>query len=172
MKKAFLAVHRALDIAEKAIVGTGVLAASFIIFVNVVMRYGFSHSFAWAEELTRYIMFWVTFLGGNLCVQNNIHVKMDLLHVKLPKKAAKALVSFTYLVCIAGCVFLLGYGVQLTNQIFTLGQVATSMPWLKMWVVNLAIPIFAVIGIKDYLWLLILNIRSKDEIVKTLEGAS
>ncbi len=171
-KKIFLTVNRVITRIEETIVAIGVLTATFLIFYNVILRQFSTQSLTWAEELTRYIMIWVTFFGGNLCVQNNVHVKMDLLHIKLPKKAAKTLVSLTYLVCIAGCLFLAYTGYHLTVQIATLGQVSPSMPWLKMWVINISVPIFAVIGVKDYVWLLWLNIRSREEIVKEIGGAS
>jgi len=170
MKKCLKWIDDSITKIEKGIVAAGVLAASFIIFFNVISRSMLNHSFTWAEEMTRYIMVWVTFFGSNLCVQNNIHVKMDLLHVKLPHKAAKVLVSVSYFLCIAGCLFLTYFGWKLTMQIMSLGQVSTAMPWLKMWIVNIAIPIFGIIAIKDYCRLLIKNLISRDEIVKELGG--
>ena len=38
---------------EQFVIGILMIAASFVLFVNVVARYGFNEGFAWAEELTR-----------------------------------------------------------------------------------------------------------------------
>lgn len=154
--------------AEEYAVGIGVLATVVLIFIDVCMRHLTDQSLVWAEELVRYIIIWVTFLGGNLAVQRNVHVKMDIVHIKAPKKVAKAVVSITYVICIIGCLFLTYVGAKLTRQVLKLDQVSSAMPWFKMWIVNLCVPIFGVIGIKDYVWLLILNIRDKDEIVKEI----
>ena len=37
-----------------------------LVFANVVGRYVFNRSFIWAEELSQYLMVWVTFLGAGL----------------------------------------------------------------------------------------------------------
>ena len=170
MKQILWKINTLVTNMEKIIVGTGVLTATFLIFYNVILRQFSARSLAWAEELTRYIMIWVTFFGANLCIQNNVHVKMDLLHIKLPAKAAKWIVSLTYVICIIGCVFLALTGYTLTLQIARLGQISSSMPWLKMWLVNICSPIFAVIGMKDYTWLLVLNILDREKIIKETGG--
>lgn len=168
MKAIFLKIDEMITRLEENLVGMGVLTTVFVIFIDICMRHFASHSLVWAEELVRYIIIWVTFLGGNLAVQHNVHVKMDIVHLKAPKKVAKVIVSLTYVICIAGCLFLTVVGARLTTQVFRLGQVSSAMPWFKMWLVNLSVPIFGIIGIKDYIWLLILNIREKDEIVKEI----
>lgn len=168
MKNVFLKFNSFLTHIEEIAVGIGVLATVTIIFVDVCMRHFASQSLVWAEELVRYLVIWVTFLGGNLAIQKNVHVKMDMVHIKAPKKIAKAVVSITYVICIIGCAFLVFVGARLTGQVFKLGQVSSAMPWFRMWLVNLSVPIFGVIGMKDYIWLFVLNIREKDEIVKEI----
>ena len=168
MKNVLVKVESLITHAEEYAAGIGVLATVALIFVDICMRHLADQSLVWAEELVRYIIIWVTFLGGNLAVQRNVHVKMDIVHIKAPKKIAKAVVSITYVICIIGCLFLTCVGAKLTSQVFKLGQVSSAMSWFKMWLVNLCVPIFGVIGIKDYVWLLILNIRDKDEIVKEI----
>lgn len=168
MKNVLAKVESFITRAEEYAVGIGVLATVVLIFIDICMRHLMDQSLVWAEELVRYIIIWVTFLGGNLAVQKNVHVKMDIIHIKAPKKVAKVVVSITYVICIIGCVFLTYVGAKLTGQVLKLGQVSSAMPWFKMWMVNLCVPIFGVIAIKDYVWLLILNIRDKDKIVKEI----
>lgn len=58
----FLAVHRVLVAL--------VLAAVFaIVFMNVVGRYGFGHSFAWVEEAARHLMILGAFAGAGLALR-------------------------------------------------------------------------------------------------------
>ena len=56
-ERAFLALNRWVLIVLLA-------AMSVIIFVNVVMRYTTHESLEWAEEVSRHMMIWLTFLGA------------------------------------------------------------------------------------------------------------
>ena len=66
-------------------------AMSIIIFTNVALRYLASYSFVWAEELARYLMIWMTFLGAGLVLRFGGHVGINSLHQVLPRRAAQAL---------------------------------------------------------------------------------
>ncbi|MCC7485195.1 MAG: TRAP transporter small permease subunit, partial [Burkholderiales bacterium] len=59
-----------------------VVIAQFAVLVAVVTaavfaRYVLNDSIVWAEELSRYLFIWVTFLGGGLGMGTNIHVGVD-----------------------------------------------------------------------------------------------
>ncbi len=168
MKKCLLLIDNILTRTEYVLVGAGVFATTFLIFINVVARYVFNNSLMWVEELVRYMMIWVTFLGADLCIKANIHVKMDLLHIKLPDKTVKFLICVTYIICIIGCCYLVKFGCVLTGKVIKTGQTSTAMFWLKIWYVDLAVPVFGVLAIKDYLILLILNLTHRGEIIKKI----
>jgi len=50
-----------------------------LVFTNVVTRYGFGFSINWAEEVSRFLMIWVTFLGAGLALREGRHVAIELL---------------------------------------------------------------------------------------------
>ena len=168
MKNALRRCDAVIKGAENLLVGSGVLAITAITFWNVVMRYVFNHSIMWAEELSRYIMIWITFVGANLCIRNNIHVKMDVVQVKLPFRMAKIVIGIVYAICAGGCVFLAVMGVRLTMNVSANNQISTAMPFLKMWLVYVSVPVFAILSVKDYLWLAYLNAVRRDEIVREI----
>ncbi len=72
---------------ENYIMSIGLLSISVIVFVNVIARYFFNTSFSWSEELARYIIVWVSFLGVSSCARFDAHVKVDLLPNLLKGKA-------------------------------------------------------------------------------------
>jgi TRAP-type C4-dicarboxylate transport system permease small subunit len=41
----------------------------FIVFINVIGRYGFGHSFAWSEEAARHLMIFGAFAGAGLALR-------------------------------------------------------------------------------------------------------
>ena len=49
------------------------------VFVQVVMRYGFSMSFLWGEELSLFAFIWSVFLGAAVGVRRKIHLGFDFL---------------------------------------------------------------------------------------------
>jgi C4-dicarboxylate transporter DctQ subunit len=172
LKQFFLKIDYALVRVQEVIAATGVIFATLVIFANAVLRYAFQASLPWAEDSVRYVMIWVVFLGCSLCVRRDMHVKIDVLLVRLPFKLEKALVCIIYMLCIAFCLFLLYYGGELVRRMRILGQISTSMLWLEMWVIVLALPVFGILGIKDYTQLIILNLMRKGEIVRTLGGGT
>ena len=67
----------------------GVMAV--LVFAHVVSRYSFNHSIIWVEELTRYMMVWVGFIGSGLVLRFGAHVAVDVFQDLLPARAAQAL---------------------------------------------------------------------------------
>ena len=54
------------------LVGMSVVAVT--VAVEVILRYGFGSSLIFTEELTRYTMVWVAFLGGVVALRDGAHV--------------------------------------------------------------------------------------------------
>jgi len=50
-----------------------------IVFGNVVGRYAFNYSLAWAEEASRFIFIWVIFIGSVLANEKYEHMNLDIL---------------------------------------------------------------------------------------------
>lgn len=66
-------------------------AMSIVVFANVTLRYLTNDSIVWAEELARYLMIWMTFLGAGLVLRFGGHVAIDNIHFMLSKPLARLL---------------------------------------------------------------------------------
>ncbi|HHW02587.1 MAG TPA: TRAP transporter small permease [Thermoanaerobacterales bacterium] len=154
--------------AESFVVAISIMTITVIIFINVVLRYLFKNSLAWAEELTRYIMVWMTFIGASLCVRDNVHVTMDVLLNNLPKNLKKILLYFIYGVSAVICLYMTYLGWKIMMKVKITGQVSPSMEFLPMWLVYLCVPISGVLMAKNFLHLMYLNFKSTD-IIRTIE---
>jgi TRAP-type C4-dicarboxylate transport system permease small subunit len=62
-----------------------------LVFANVVSRYLLNYSIIWVEELTRYMMVWVGFLGAGLVLRLGAHIAVEAFQDLLPPRAARAL---------------------------------------------------------------------------------
>ncbi len=66
-------------------------AMSCIVFANVALRYTTNLSITWAEEVARYMMVWMTFLGAGLTLRYGGHVAISNLMDALSPKAQRVL---------------------------------------------------------------------------------
>lgn len=55
------------------------------IFIEVVCRYFLFISAAWAEEFTRYLFIWLTYIGSAYAICDNSHTEIDVLKQVLMK---------------------------------------------------------------------------------------
>lgn len=70
---------RVLEVIVVAVLTT----MSCLVFLNVVLRYGFNSSINVTEEVARYLFVWLTFLGAILAFNEGLHVKVTILTAKL-----------------------------------------------------------------------------------------
>lgn len=82
--RAVLSVNRALMIAALG-------AMALMVFVSVSLRYLTNDAILWAEELSRYLMIWLTLIGVGPVLRLGGHVAVDNLHVAVPPAAARVL---------------------------------------------------------------------------------
>lgn len=55
-----------------------------LVFGNVVLRYGFNSGIVVSEELSRWLMVWLTFLGSVVALRERQHLGVDTLVILLP----------------------------------------------------------------------------------------
>ncbi|MBB1076762.1 TRAP transporter small permease [Rhodoferax sp. 4810] len=76
--------------------GIEVLIAFFLavmialVFVNVVLRYGFSMGFAWSEEISRLCFIYLVYLGAIGAMRDNQHLIIDSILTRIQPVAQKA----------------------------------------------------------------------------------
>lgn len=109
MTKLFSAIDKVLTFFEEWTLFVTVLVAMVALFFNVVLRYGFSYSLAWSEELVREVILYTTFIGCSVAIKNRSTVRIDAL-VQLVPKLKFPLAMFSYLVNLAFAVAMVYFG--------------------------------------------------------------
>lgn len=56
-----------------------------LVFLNVVLRYGFNSGISVSEELSRMLFVWLTFMGAVLAMYDHGHLGVDTLVRRLPR---------------------------------------------------------------------------------------
>lgn len=79
------------------------------VLLQVVTRYVFNNPLGWTEEIARYLLMLLTFVGCPIAVRKNTNISLDFIYTKLPgsvKQVLSVLASFVELVFyIMGIVF-------------------------------------------------------------------
>jgi len=100
--------------------------ALFIIVVAaVVARYVFGQAVSWTEEVPRYLLIWISFLGAAACVAKREHVGFDILFNAFPVRVRRVLgaaiglliLGFGWIVLRYGVVFVQEFGSDLMETI-------------------------------------------------------
>ncbi len=76
-------------------------AMSVIVFANVFSRYVTSNSIVWADEVARYLMIWLTFLGAGMALRFGGHVAITNLMDAIPTRAQQVLRAAIVLLLLA-----------------------------------------------------------------------
>jgi TRAP-type C4-dicarboxylate transport system permease small subunit len=67
---------------------------AFIVFLQFFTRYVLNDSLAWTEEIARYGLMWIVFIGGIMVTRRNTHIAVELLsNVMKPGPARAALLA-------------------------------------------------------------------------------
>ncbi len=95
---AIIAALRAVIVVQ----ATGIFA---IAIFAVAARYVFGGAVSWSEEVPRYLLIWISFLGAAICVDRKEHIAFDILYDHLGAGPRAALAWIINLLMLAfGCV--------------------------------------------------------------------
>lgn len=85
-----------------------------IVFANVIARYFLQFSLAWSEEISRFMLIWLTFLGAVLAYNKNEHLGLDIILNVTPVKVASLIKVLVNIILIVVLALLFKGGLDLT----------------------------------------------------------
>ena len=92
-----------------------IASMALLVFLNVVLRYGFNSSLLITEEMGRYLFVWLTFLGSIAAFIRNRHVRVDTFFLRMPATMRRVVLIFSDLAMLVCCGLILTGGWQLTK---------------------------------------------------------
>jgi len=69
---------RHLDNFEEYFCVASLAVMTLLVFVQVIMRYVFSNSLSWSEEVARYIFLWLSWVGASYAVRERAHFRVEI----------------------------------------------------------------------------------------------
>jgi len=95
--------------ALKVLIVSSLVCITLLIFLNVVLRYGFNSGLFFSEEISRLAFVWLVFAGAQLMLHENGHIGVDMLTSRVSPVVAKYLLVITQLLMLyVTWLFLLG----------------------------------------------------------------
>ena len=163
-------LSRALDHLEEWLIAALITAATLLIFVAVLHRYGTGLSIdwakwstahglttlaailtaifqwlaardlSWAQELCIYMFIWMAKFGAAYGVRTGIHVGVDVLVNMLPAGSRRRVITFSLLCGALFTAIVAAFGASFVAQMWLTGQQSNDLE-APMWIVYLAIPL-------------------------------
>ena len=116
MLKAYSKFLNAVEKVEKVILAASIAAMVVLMLYQVILRYVFSASNSWSEEVTRYLFIFNVMMASAIAVRRNSHLQIDILINCFSPRLKRI---FTIGATLAGIVFLVllfQYSLQLCAQ--------------------------------------------------------
>ena len=121
-------LSRAIDKSLSYVVALMLVLMSATVFGNVICRYYLDASLAWYEEVSRFLLIWIVFLGAVIAYIRGDHLGIDVLLIALPPRAKHVVIVGTDLLVLASLVIMFQGGWLMTADSLESGWVASSVP--------------------------------------------
>lgn len=117
----------------------GLLAAmTLLVGAQIAGRFVFAYSIFWSDELSRFLLVWIAFLGMSIGVRRGAHPGVDSLVRTLPPAWGRTAALAAVVCCIAFFLVMVGHGALLVQR--TWPQRSPSLG-LRMGIPYLAVPV-------------------------------
>ena len=101
---------------------------AFTVFYQFFTRYVLDDSAAWTEEIARYLLIVVTFLGASMAVRRNTHIHVEFLYRYLPAPVGRVLSTLVDLVRLGFLGYATWLSIDLVPRMHNLGMTVVDLP--------------------------------------------
>lgn len=102
-----------------------------VVGAQVFSRYVLNHSIFWSEELARFILVWLTFLGATVAYRRRAHAGIDIISKRLPPSGRMAAKAVAHLSTLFFSVILVYFGIAFSY--FVRLQISPAL-YLPKWI--------------------------------------
>ncbi len=135
-------LSRATNRLAEAVLAALLAAMTLVVGLQVAGRFLFRYSIPWSDELGRFLLVWISFLGVSVAARRLAHPGIDSLVRLLPPAAARVAVRLALLLCVLFLAAVVFYGGELVAR--TWGQRSPTLE-LRMGWIYLAVPVSALL---------------------------
>jgi len=120
---------------EERLIAFLLIFMTLLVFLDVVMRFGFGTGFLWTQELTLYTSAWFVLFGISYGLKVGAHIGVDAVLTLVPPNVQKILSAIAAFFCICYCfLFIYGSWVYL-SKVYMIGITVEDLRF-PMWLTN------------------------------------
>jgi TRAP-type C4-dicarboxylate transport system permease small subunit len=123
---------------------------AIVVFLQFFTRYVLNDSLAWTEEVARYLLILVCFLGSITAVRRGTHIMLEFVIRALPPVASKALAVAAEAITVLFYGTLTWIGLELIQKT---RQKMVTLPVPKSWIYAVCVAALAVMTVYSAIWL-------------------
>lgn len=109
-----------------------------VVFLQVVFRFVIRSSLPWSEELARYLMVWIVFLGASIGVKRKSHIGVEAVVAMLPDSMRRWTSILVNALCCVFFVFMVHYGRMIlrvvSSQLSPAMEISMAIPYSAVFV--------------------------------------
>jgi len=159
--------HLTQRIEERVLAG-GIILIAIVTIVNVFCRSVLNSSLTFAEELSQFLIIFVTFIGLGYGASKGRHIRMSALTDQLGTRPRKALMILTA-AATSGLMFLMTYySIRYIATVESLGTVSPALQ-VPLWLVYCAAPVGLFLAGVQYALTVVKNLTA-DEVYLSFEA--
>ncbi|MEP1209877.1 MAG: TRAP transporter small permease [Rhizobiaceae bacterium] len=151
-------IDRAIAKLEEIIMAFGVIAMAINTITNVISRFVFNHSIAYAEELNSIFILLVTFAGIGYAARHGRHIRMSAISDALPERTRKILMIIITGVTAILMLALAWYAVQYILNLQSKGRVYPALG-IPVYISYLWVPVGLLVTGIQYALTMVKNLR-------------
>jgi len=122
----------AMNAATRMLLGICVAATVSLVAAQVFMRYVVGQSFAWVDEVARYLLVWIGFLGAVVAARTGAHICIETLVKALPRRGGRIMTAAMLAILVAFLLVLVRESWILTERVWLQRSAAMriSVAWV------------------------------------------
>lgn len=142
-------IDNAVNKFEGAVSVTLFLIMVLVVCWSVICRRVLKITFLQGEELARYLMIYVVFIGTSVGVKNKSHIGVEVFVDLLPEKAKRYTKIFTEILCMLIFIVLFVLSIQMMQHLIETMQMTTTTQ-VPMFCIFVCVPVSMFLGILHY----------------------
>jgi TRAP-type mannitol/chloroaromatic compound transport system permease small subunit len=98
------------------------LIIALVMGANVILRYGFSIGFIWAQELEWHLLVPLVLIGMSYALRHGEHVRVDILFAQFSPRAKQAVDVLSAVLAMAFCAIVVWLSIGYVSQSWSIGE--------------------------------------------------
>ena len=137
-----------------------------VVFLQFFTRYVLNDSLAWTEEVARYLLILVCFLGAITATRRGAHITLEFLMRMVPPRLAKGLTVLSQTITLGFFASMTWIGIELTQKT---RQKMISLPISKAWIYTICVVALGLMAFYSAIWLWRRLRQSPEDLVRSLD---